>query len=29
VIEFQTKPGATRFTVLLPISDIQTNEGGS
>jgi two-component system nitrogen regulation sensor histidine kinase GlnL len=29
VIEFQSKPGATRFTVLLPISDNQTNEGGS
>jgi two-component system nitrogen regulation sensor histidine kinase GlnL len=29
VIEFQSKPGATRFTVLLPISDTQTNEGGS
>lgn len=29
VIEFQSKPGATRFTVLLPISDDQTSEGGS
>lgn len=29
VIEFQSKPGATRFTVLLPISDNQTTEGGS
>jgi two-component system nitrogen regulation sensor histidine kinase GlnL len=29
VIEFQSKPGATRFTVLLPISDTQTDEGGS
>jgi two-component system nitrogen regulation sensor histidine kinase GlnL len=29
VIEFQSKPGATRFTVLLPISDNLTNEGGS
>ena len=29
VIEFQSKPGVTRFTVLLPISDNQTNEGGS
>jgi len=29
VIEFQSKPGATRFTVLLPISDTQANEGGS
>jgi two-component system nitrogen regulation sensor histidine kinase GlnL len=29
VIEFQSKPGATRFTVLLPISDAQTDEGGS
>ena len=29
VIEFQSKPGATRFTVLLPISDTLTDEGGS
>ena len=29
VIEFSSKPGATRFTVLLPISDNQTEEGGS
>ena len=29
VIEFASKPGATRFTVLLPISDSQTEEGGS
>ena len=29
VIEFSTKPGATRFTVLLPISDTQSDEGGS
>jgi two-component system, NtrC family, nitrogen regulation sensor histidine kinase GlnL len=29
VIEFQSKPGATRFTVLLPISDNPTDEGGS
>jgi two-component system nitrogen regulation sensor histidine kinase GlnL len=29
VIEFSSKPGATRFTVLLPISDSQTEEGGS
>ena len=29
VIEFQSKRGATRFTVLLPISDTQTDEGGS
>jgi two-component system nitrogen regulation sensor histidine kinase GlnL len=29
VIEFQSKPGATRFTVLLPISDNQTEGGGS
>jgi two-component system nitrogen regulation sensor histidine kinase GlnL len=29
VIEFQSRPGATRFTVLLPISDTQTDEGGS
>jgi len=29
VIEFSSKPGATRFTVLLPISDTQTEEGGS
>ena len=29
VIEFQSKPGATRFTVLLPISDNHTTEGGS
>jgi two-component system nitrogen regulation sensor histidine kinase GlnL len=29
VIEFQSKPGATRFTVLLPISETQTDEGGS
>jgi two-component system, NtrC family, nitrogen regulation sensor histidine kinase GlnL len=29
VIEFLSKPGATRFTVLLPISDNQTEEGGS
>ncbi|HET6160848.1 MAG TPA: ATP-binding protein [Dongiaceae bacterium] len=29
MIEFQSKPGATRFTVLLPISDNQTEEGGS
>lgn len=29
VIEFASKPGATRFTVLLPISDNQTQEGGS
>jgi two-component system nitrogen regulation sensor histidine kinase GlnL len=29
VIEFSSKPGATRFTVLLPISDNQTDEGGS
>lgn len=27
VIEFQSKPGSTRFTVLLPISDNQTEEG--
>jgi two-component system nitrogen regulation sensor histidine kinase GlnL len=29
VIEFQSRPGATRFTVLLPISDHLTDEGGS
>jgi two-component system nitrogen regulation sensor histidine kinase GlnL len=29
VIEFQSKPGATRFTVLLPISDAQRDEGRS
>ncbi len=29
VIEFSSKPGATRFTVLLPISDNQTEEGGA
>jgi two-component system, NtrC family, nitrogen regulation sensor histidine kinase GlnL len=29
VIEFSSKPGATRFTVLLPISDNQTEGGGS
>ena len=29
VIEFQSKPGATRFTVLLPISDTQTEGSGS
>lgn len=29
VIEFSSKPGATRFTVFLPISDHQTEEGGS
>jgi two-component system nitrogen regulation sensor histidine kinase GlnL len=29
VIEFSSKPGATRFTVLLPISDTQPEEGGS
>jgi two-component system, NtrC family, nitrogen regulation sensor histidine kinase GlnL len=29
VIEFTSKPGATRFTVLLPISDSQPEEGGS
>ncbi|MGH6893234.1 MAG: two-component system sensor histidine kinase NtrB, partial [Dongiaceae bacterium] len=29
VIEFSSKPGATRFTVLLPISDNQTREGVS
>ena len=29
VIEFTSKPGATRFTVLLPISENQTEEGGS
>jgi two-component system nitrogen regulation sensor histidine kinase GlnL len=29
VIEFQSKPGATRFTVLLPFSDNPTDEGGS
>lgn len=29
VIEFDSRPGATRFTVLLPISDNQTEEGGS
>jgi two-component system nitrogen regulation sensor histidine kinase GlnL len=29
VIEFSSKPGATRFTVLLPISDNQAEEGGS
>jgi two-component system nitrogen regulation sensor histidine kinase GlnL len=29
VIEFSSRPGATRFTVLLPISDTQAEEGGS
>jgi two-component system nitrogen regulation sensor histidine kinase GlnL len=29
VIEFSSKPGATRFTVLLPISDNQSEEGWS
>ncbi|MEZ5829981.1 MAG: ATP-binding protein [Dongiaceae bacterium] len=29
VIEFSSKPGQTRFTVLLPISDHQTEEEGS
>jgi two-component system nitrogen regulation sensor histidine kinase GlnL len=29
VIEFSSKPGATRFTVLLPIADHQLEEGGS
>jgi two-component system, NtrC family, nitrogen regulation sensor histidine kinase GlnL len=29
VMEFTSRPGATRFTVLLPISDNQSEEGGS
>ena len=29
VVEFSSRPGATRFTVLLPISDNRTEEGGS
>ena len=29
VIEFSSKPGVTHFTVLLPISDTQSEEGGS
>jgi two-component system nitrogen regulation sensor histidine kinase GlnL len=29
VIEFSSRPGATRFTVLLPISDNRTEEDGS